>query len=249
MSESEIKELKEKLAHLIFEFDDLICHVCPDIEVRYVLEFGMDEYKLYETEFEIEKLERKLELIEAGSNIDLDKIEKKVDREFEESERQLKAQIDEINYLKFNEFKRLSSDDLKKLRQTYLMLIEKLHPDLNPNQNFLALSLFIKAENSFKNDDLEALESVTRILPEENNQEMPEIDDLKGLILEFEGKIYLIENEYPYNKKELLDDEDKGNEYQMMLSELICDRKEELKQLENKIDECLKNQKKSLEKH
>lgn len=246
MSESEIKELKEQLMHLIFEYDDLVSHVCPDIEVRYVLEFGMDEYELYEIELEIEKLERKLELIEAESNVDLNKIDKKLDKEFEESERQLKAQINEINYLKGNELKRLSSDDLKKLRQTYLMLIEKLHPDLNPNQNFLDLSLFIKAENSFKTDDLEALESVTRILPEEDNQEMPEIEDLKGSILEFEGKIYLVENEYPYNKKELLDDEDCGNEYREMLSELVDDRKEELKRLENKIDERLKNQKKSL---
>ena len=246
MSESEIKELKEQLTHLIFEYDDLVSHVCPDIEVRYVLEFGMDEYELYEIELEIEKLERKLELIEAESNVDLNKIDKKLDKEFEESERQLKAQINEINYLKGNELKRLSSDDLKKLRQTYLMLIEKLHPDLNPNQNFLDLSLFIKAENSFKTDDLEALESVTRILPEEDNQEMPEIEDLKGSILEFEGKIYLVENEYPYNKKELLDDEDCGNEYREMLSELVDDRKEELKRLENKIDERLKNQKKSL---
>ncbi|SDA47929.1 hypothetical protein [Methanobrevibacter millerae] len=246
MSESEIKELKEQLMHLIFEYDDLVSHVCPDIEVRYVLEFGMDEYELYEIELEIEKLERKLELIEAESNVDLNKIDKKLDKEFEESERQLKAQINEINYLKGNELKRLSPEDLQKLRQTYLMLIEKLHPDLNPNQNFLDLSLFIKAENSFKTDDLEALESVTRILPEEDNQEMPEIEDLKGSILEFEGKIYLVENEYPYNKKELLDDEDCGNEYREMLSELVDDRKEELKRLENKIDERLKNQKKSL---
>lgn len=246
MSESEIKELKEQLTHLIFEYDDLVSHVCPDIEVRYVLEFGMDEYELYEIELEIEKLERKLELIEAESNVDLNKIDKKLDKEFEESERQLKAQINEINYLKGNELKRLSPEDLQKLRQTYLMLIEKLHPDLNPNQNFLDLSLFIKAENSFKTDDLEALESVTRILPEEDNQEMPEIEDLKGSILEFEGKIYLVENEYPYNKKELLDDEDCGNEYREMLSELVDDRKEELKRLENKIDERLKNQKKSL---
>lgn len=246
MSESEIKELKEQLTHLIFEYDDLVSHVCPDIEVRYVLEFGMDEYELYEIELEIEKLERKLELIEAESNVDLNKIDKKLDKEFEESERQLKAQINEINYLKGNGLKRLSPEDLQKLRQTYLMLIEKLHPDLNPNQNFLDLSLFIKAENSFKTDDLEALESVTRILPEEDNQEMPEIEDLKGSILEFEGKIYLVENEYPYNKKELLDDEDCGNEYREMLSELVDDRKEELKRLENKIDERLKNQKKSL---
>ena len=246
MSESEIKELKEQLTHLIFEYDDLVSHVCPDIEVRYVLEFGMDEYELYEIELEIEKLERKLELIEAESNVDLNKIDKKLDKEFEESERQLKAQINEINYLKGNELKRLSPEDLQKLRQTYLMLIEKLHPDLNPNQNFLDLSLFIKAENSFKTDDLEALESVTRILPEEDNQEMPEIEDLKGSILEFEGKIYLVENEYPYNKKELLDDEDCGNEYREMLSELVDDRKEELKRLENKIDERLKNQKKLL---
>ena len=70
MSDCEIKELKEQLAQLIFEYDDLESHVCPEIEISYILEFGMDEYELYKIELEIEKLERKLLLINAENGID-----------------------------------------------------------------------------------------------------------------------------------------------------------------------------------
>lgn len=246
MSDCEIKELKEQLAQLIFEYDDLESHVCPEIEISYILEFGMDEYELYKIELEIEKLERKLLLINAENGIDLDRIEEKLNDEFNESERQLQIQLDEINHLKRNDVRRLPSKDLQKLRETYRMLIEKLHPDLNPNQNFLDLSLFIKAENSFKNDDLKALESVTRILPKGDNPEMPEAYDLKNSIREFEDKIDEVKNDYPYNKKELLDNADSGNEYRKMLSDLMDDREDKAKRLENKIDESFKNQEKSL---
>ena len=35
----EVNKLKEQLTQLIFEHDNLIGHVCPELERRYVLEF------------------------------------------------------------------------------------------------------------------------------------------------------------------------------------------------------------------
>ena len=239
MTDCEINELKKLLSKLIFEHDDLMAHVCPDIEIRYVLEFGTCEYELYKIELEIDRLERKLQLIHEGA--DLKEIEKKLDKEFDESQRQLKVQIEEINYLKIHGAKKLPSEDLKKLNETYLMLIERLHPYLNPNQTSLELSLFLRTEFSYKRDDLEALESVVRVLPEEDTSIVPEIEDLNNLISEFEGKIDEIKSDYPYNKKELLEDDDSRNEYKEMLLDLIDERKKGVSELENKINESLQN--------
>lgn len=241
----EVTKLKEKLTQLIFEYDNLMDHICPEIERRYVLEFGTYEYSLYKVELEIDKQKRKLKLIQTEINheneIDMSKIEEKVSKEFEEYEKQLQDQIDEIKLLEETKVEKLSESDSKKLKQIYRMLIKRLHPDLNPNPSFLEISLFIKATNAFKKGDLEELESVVAILPDESTDETSEIDYLRDLVKSYEDKIVKLKNDYPYNKKELLENRKSGNEYKKMLIELIDDRKKDLNKLNNKINNLIEN--------
>lgn len=241
----EVKKLKEQLTQLIFEYDNLINHVCPEIEMKYVLEFGIYEYRLYKLELEIDKLKRKLQLIRIeinhGNEIDLEKINKKLDKEFEEYEKQIRAQIDEINFLEENKPEKLSSNDSKKLKKLYRMLIKRLHPDLHPNQTFFELNLFYRAVTCFEKGDLKGLESVATLLPDEDTGEVSEIEKLKELVREFEERIFKLKEDYPYNKKEMLEDKDSCNEYISMLLELIDDRKEDVKNLENRINKLIEN--------
>ena len=241
----DVKKLKEQLSQLIFEYDNLTNYVCPEIEHRYVLEFGIYEYRLYELELQIDKLKRKIQLIQIeinhGNEIDLEKIDRKLDEEFEEYEKQIQAQIDEINFLKENGLEKLSPEDSKKLKKLYHMLIKRLHPDLYPNQTFFELNLFYRAVTCFENGDLKGLESVATLLPDEDAGEVSEIEKLKELVREFEERIFKLKEDYPYNKKDLLEDEDACNEYVSMLLELIDDRKEDVKNLENRINKLIEN--------
>lgn len=241
----EVKELKEELSKLILEYDDLNNHICPDIERRYVLKFGLYEYRLYERELEIDKLKRKIQLIRIeinhGNEIDLDKINEKLDAEFEEYEKQIKAQIDEIKFLEENDPEKLSPEDSKKLKKLYRKLIKRLHPDLHPNQTFFELNLFYRAVYCFENGDLKGLESVATLLPEEDAEEVSEIEKIKELIQEFEKRISKLKDDYPYNKKELLEDNEASNEYISMLLELIKDREEDIRNLEKRINKLIQN--------
>lgn len=241
----EVTKLKEKLTQLIFEYDNLMDHICPEIERRYVLEFGTYEYSLYKVELEIDKQKRKLKLIQTEINheneIDMSKIEEKVSKEFEEYEKQLQDQIDEIKLLEETKVEKLSESDSKKLKQIYRMLVKRLHPDLNPNPSFLEISLFIRATNAFKKGNLEELESIVAILPNESTDENPEIDNLRDLVKSYEDKIVKLKKDYPYNKKELLENRKSGNEYKKMLIELIDDRKKDLNKLKNKINNLIEN--------
>ena len=132
----EVNKLKEQLTQRIYEYDNLVNHVCPEIERRYVLEFGLHEYKLYSLELEIDKLRRKLHLIQIEINheneINMDEIDKIIAKEFEEYDKQVQAQIDEINFIKENNPEKLSESDSKKLKKIYRCLVKRLHPDLNP---------------------------------------------------------------------------------------------------------------------
>lgn len=241
----EVNNLKEQLTRLIFEYDNLSTHICPEIERLYVLEFGIFEYKLYELELKIDKLKRKIQLIQIDVNheneIDLAKIEEMLCVEFKEYEKQLKTQINEIKFLEENKPDKLSQNDSKKLKKIYRGLIKKLHPDLNPNQSLFELNLFYRSVSCFENGDLKGLESVTAILPEETGEEICQIDKLKEIIKDYEDKISKLKNDYPYNKKELLENRDSGQEYKDMLLKLIDDRKKHIEKLEDKISELIKN--------
>ena len=239
----EVEKLKDRLSQLIFEYDYLINQICPEIERHYVLEFGLFEYELYKLELKIDKLKRKIQLIQIEINheneVDLNKIDEILAREFEEYEKQLQAQIDEIKSLEDIKTKELSDEEFKKIKKLYKLLIKRLHPDLNPNQTFFEYNLFLNTVKHFENGDLKGLESILAILPEEETEGISEIDNLKDLVEEYEKRICDVKKEYPYNKKELLYDKKSGNEYKQMLIELIEDRKEEIAELENKIDDLI----------
>ena len=241
----EVQKLKDELSQLIFEYDNLTNHICPEIERIYVLEFGRYEHKLYKIELEIDKLKRKIQLIQIEINheneIDLNKIENTLKEEFEEYEKQVQAQIDEIKFLEENDVEKLSPEDSKKFKKLYHMLIKRLHPDLNPNQSFFELNLFYRTVYCFENGDLEGLESVAAILPDEEFKEVSEIDHMEKLVGEYREKIEKLKNDYPYNKKGLLDNKGAGEEYKIMLLELISDRKETVKKLEEKINGLIEN--------
>lgn len=239
----EVTSLKDQISQLIFQYDNLMSHVGPEIERQYVLEFGIFEYELYNLELKIDKLKRKLQLIQIeinhGNSIDLDKIEKILDEEFEEYEKQVQAQIDEIKSLEENTPEKLSESDTKKLKKLYRMLVKKLHPDLNPNQTFFELNLFYRAVYCFEHGDLKGLESVAAILPENAGEETTQIEDLKRLVQEYGDKIMDLKKKYPFNKKELLEDEESGQKYKDMLKELIEDRKRDIVELKNKINDLI----------
>ena len=103
------------------------------------------------------------------------------------------------------------------------------------------LGVDIRSDFTFENGDLKGLESVAKLLPDGDADDVSEIEKLKELVREFEERIFKLKDDYPYNKKELLEDSDACNEYISMLLELIDDRKEDIENLENRINKLIEN--------
>ena len=59
--QEEIKKLRENLSQLFLRRDELVCHVCPNVQADYMLKVGAFEYKLYELDCMTARLRRKLE--------------------------------------------------------------------------------------------------------------------------------------------------------------------------------------------
>ena len=93
----------------------------------------------------------------------------------------------------------------------------------------------------FENGDLKGLESVATLLPDDDVEEVSEIDKLKELVREFEERIFKLKDDYPYNKREMLEDKAACNEYIAMLLELIGDREEDVRNLEKRINKLIEN--------
>lgn len=245
---SEYEKLKDYLSNLIYEYEDLINHICPNIEMEYLLKFGIYEYELYKKELELNKLKFKLKLLQTEINhqndIDLNEINKKVLDKYKEYEKNLKNSMNELeNIIKHKDnYFELDEEDEKELKRIYKILIKKLHPDLNIHQEDFKKELFIKVTNAYKNGDLEELKALYAMLPDEDIEEKSSLNELKELIHSFEKKIEKIKSDYPYNKLDLLSNEKEINDYKINLQYLIDSCNEEIKDYGKKINEIIDNQ-------
>lgn len=245
---SEYKKLKDHLSDLVYEYEDLINHICPNLEREYLINFGIFEYELYKKELELNKLKLKLKLLQIEINhqnvIDLEKIDRQVLEKFKEYERNLKNSMNELEDIiksKDNFFK-LDEDDAKELKRLYKILIKHLHPDINKNQEKFKKELFIKVTEAYKSGDLEELKALYNMLPDEDIEEKSSLDELKDLIHSFEIKIAKIKDNYPYNKLDLLSDKDEIEVYRNNLQDLLDDCDKEIKEYSKKINDIIENQ-------
>ena len=247
----EIKKLKEDIASLYEERDELIYHICKNIESEYISKVGILEYKLYEFQCKALRLKRKIELYQIKINRqetpNEEEIEEKLDIEYKEYEEKLsKMSSDLQDVLNRKNYKTLSEENAKELKNIYRKLIKKLHPDLNKENAIKNKNLLLQVTQAYENGDLETLrnlELLTDEIIEKENIETGEIEELKqskskyeAIVNELLEKIKKIKESFPYNQKEFLKNE-----------VLVQKRKDELeaeikscKEIYSKLDNILK---------
>ncbi len=234
----EVKKLKNKLSELIYEYDSLVNHKGPYLEHLYVSIFGFDEYMMYKLELKIKILKRKIQLIRIQINhekdINPDEIENTLNREFDEYEKQIDAQLDDLNHIMDKKFVKLPEKEVKEIKKVYRQLVKKLHPDLNPKQSAYEKNLFHQATMAFNTNDLGKLKSLNYLCGDE--EDSSQIEDLILSVTDFENKINDLKKEYPFNKEKLLSDEKCKKEYKDMLSSLIEERKLTIENLSKQIE-------------
>ena len=199
--------LKEKLAKLIFEYDELRFHICPKIENNYLLSFGFLEYEAYNLDIELEK------------------IKKEDSSEIEDSINMLKKYKKELDLaIQKEEYFNLPNENLDSLNNLYLDLICKLHPLFNPIQSLYEKDLFEEIRDAFEKYDLTSMRSLAILIPETNTIFEDE-EFFRKEIVQINQKIYNIKNSYPYNKKEVLEDEKLFKDYKIQLLDIIANNR------------------------
>lgn len=215
----EIKKLKQDVANLYEEKDELIYHTCRNIEAEYMSKIGVLEYKAYEYQCKLLRLKRKIELYQIKINRQEvpseEEIEKTLDTEYKKYEEKLKQMSNDIqNALNRKNYGILTEKDSEELKRIYRKLIKKLHPDLNKENSEKNKKLLLQVTNAYENGDLETLKNLELLTDEILEKEESETKEIDQLIIDKEKyqnvlknileTIKKIKESFPYNKIEFL---------------------------------------------
>ena len=219
----DVERLRTELSMLMLERDELRFVICKNIETEYMLKLGSLEYKAYEAQCAALRLKRKIELIQARKNrqevINLTVIDKTLDEEFLEYEKKLNEQVEKMNEaLEHSKGEYLSEEDNKELKKLYRKIVKVLHPDINPEVTAAQIKMLDNAMNAYKNGDLKSLRIIDEMvgdhkLPEKHQDALTQLKEekerLDKMVATIQECITKIKSDYPYNVKDILEDEKK----------------------------------------
>jgi ElaB/YqjD/DUF883 family membrane-anchored ribosome-binding protein len=250
----EVERLRIELSMLLEELDELQYVICKNIETKYMLLLGGLEYKVYEAQCAALRLKRKTEMIQAKKNrqekISLVSIEKILDEEFAEYQKQLSEQIARMNEaLEYSKARTLSKEEGNELKKIYHSIVKTLHPDINPQVTAAEREMFDRAVNAYKMGDLNTLRIIgemvgERHLPENGQTAMTQLMDekkrLEGMIKNVRERMERIKSEYPYTVKDIVDDPEKVKQRKAELEQMLSEYNEIIDIYKERLAELLR---------
>ena len=178
-----IASLEEELGKVIFERDEMLNTVKPNLEAEYQKKIGYKELEHMETEITARRYKRQVELIRAAVNRQESTKEKDIDKqlddEFQEWYKKIKEQYQKVKEAEDRLNSLMSDDQNEEFKKLYRQLVFKLHPDLNPNQTKDEENLWHRIQLTYKSGDLEEMRSLMIILEAQDSAvELPSSKDI-----------------------------------------------------------------------
>lgn len=125
--DQQVEFYKKKLTDKLFEQDNLILHVCEDIENSYLMEFGELELKIKDCTLKNKKCEMeisKIRKIKPGRGFNIKLIESEVDEYYKKEDDDVKYLRAKINLINLNKPKEEYEYDFPLFKQLKKELIE-----------------------------------------------------------------------------------------------------------------------------
>lgn len=181
---------------------------------------GRFQLEVFEAETTVRKLKRTSELIQAqrnrGESVNMSAINRTVELEFAEQERQLQMQLEELRQARaYLESPHLGEEESAEMKSIYRALMKKLHPDWNPNQTDQEKDLFLRAKAAYNSCDLQELRnillmcdmksSIDSITPDEMDER---IAKLEQSLKDIQQRIDQLEVTFPFTYREQLKDKE-----------------------------------------
>ncbi|MEX2784586.1 molecular chaperone DnaJ [Streptococcus sp. H49] len=249
----ELKRLKEKLASLCYERDELLFIVCKNVETEFMLRIGYLEYEVFQAQSHYLRLKRKYEWVQAKQNrqeeIDLSELERLLDEEFRSYQEKLKMQFDKLSKAAaYSQLEKLTVEESADLKHSYREIVKQLHPDLHPNLSEAELRLFYSAVHAYENGDFLTLSMIYNLVSDGTTEKhwdksiavKKEIERLKKLIDSIQEEIVQIKTSFPCNVQEFLADQKKVTQQQKKLKAACQEFKQASRVYEERISALLR---------
>ncbi len=201
-----IEQIKNEIADVLLEIDNIKLQVNPQIEADYMAKIGCWENELLRAQIEARRMRRKCELAQAAVNrreqVSESLLEGILDQEFADWQEQLEARVNALRTAleRRSATVPMSPESAKELKSLHRKLVKRLHPDLHPSLDEEARSFFAIAQRAYEHGDVETLRAVDVATSSFEQAEQPagEQSDAE-LMLEID----LLEAQLNFNKKQL----------------------------------------------
>lgn len=242
------KRTKNRFVNVMEDKECLLKHKFFELKTQYILKIGCLEHELYDLDIKLGAAKRKIELAEEAlsqnNKVNLSLINAEIKREFREFLDIINSKEKEIRIASyFNSIDKLTEEEYQDLRKYYKNIARLILPDINPNLNEIQRELWEKASVAYENGEVQFLKIIYKLandeafgLKEFENIPLSEIDrriiDLESKINNDLRDIQALQANFPFNKEDLLKDEDKIKEIQDNLRSNINDGNTILKLME-----------------
>jgi hypothetical protein len=212
--------LREELVRLLTDLDDLVQTVKPNLLAFYQTKIGHWELRALQAQFEIARLKRKIELVQAclnrGQRPDLAEIEAQLELDSLAWQMKLKEAQERIQAAESRMQRLLPPAEDRELKTLYYALVKKLHPDVNPNLTDDQKRLWQRVQSAYLAGDLTEMRALALLAdkfrgvpPPSPSLEQLRTDQkiLQKQIEELFKRTEAIESQPPFTMREQLEDD------------------------------------------
>lgn len=234
--------LREELARLLAEVDNLWHTVKPNLFALYQTRIGLWELRVFKAKFAVARLKRKIELVQASLNRchapDLRVIEGGLELDFQAWQARIKEAQERIQAAEAHLKHLMPAAESSELKTLYHCLVKMLHPDLNPNLTGIQKLLWHRVQSAWLAGDLLEMR-VLALLARKNGPVLSAATTIEELraeqktlqtqIEELLERIESIGSQPPFTWREQLEDEAwvaiRRMELELKISELEARRR------------------------
>jgi hypothetical protein len=203
----ELHHVKDDVAQMIATRDFQAYHASAMLEIDYMNKVGKLENDIFEYQYYLERIRRKIEIIRDDPALakDLSTVELQLDAEFADAEKELKERKRREDFLLVTEkFRYPDFTYTQSLTDYYVALVKKMHICFNEDATDEEMQIWQRVQSAYIKKDVEALKQLniaTAHYPEYvPSEDQPQ--ELRDEIKKYRTYFHSISEEYENKKRQ-----------------------------------------------
>jgi hypothetical protein len=212
--------LCKEFADLFSQKNEMLTYEEHYLTAIYLNAIGQLQHQKFCLRTEIKILVQRIQLMQAyiNQNIYPDKtaVEKKIAKQFDEYLKKIAFESEQLKQAKkfLTDSSFLPPHITQKIKEVYVLIVKKLHPDVNPNCTEHEKDLLLKAQAAYDMANLDMLNAILLSIdlktaaPEMSFDNLKEkVEKLSGNVDKIKSQISELEAKFPFSFREKLADE------------------------------------------